>query len=303
MTVASPVAGPALRAAGNSPTPRAELASPVPVTVASPVVGPALRAAGNSPAPRAELASPVAGPALRAAGNSPEPNKGQCQALFSSIEAVPGRAGANSPNDLLHSRPNSEVIGASRVADISKAAVAEAEAEVEAAAEAALDAAGCSDTVQARQSNLAAGSGGNCPVQDHCDLPMKDEHSSPGTQEGRALAAQSPGHMSQEGPTVAPVTPAPQAAPQAAPAKVATSMYDGSIGGMLCNGESATIGKRKQARKSTRNASQPAASVQQSNAAEAEVNEDAVDVKPIILDSSAGSAAAQPTPYEVIDLT
>lgn len=249
------------------------------------------------------VASPGPGPALRAAGNSPEPESAPCQALFSSNEAVPGRAGPNSPDDLLHSRPDSEVARTSSVTDISKAAVAEAEAEFEAAAEAALDAAGCSDTVRARQSNLAAGSGGNCPAQGHYDSPMKDNHSSLGNHEGTALAAQSPGHMSQEGPTVAPVTPAPQVAPQAAPAKVAISVCDGPVGGILCNGESATIGKRKQARKSTRNASQPAASVQQSNAAEPEVNEDAVDVKPIILDSSVGSAAAQPTPYEVIDLT
>ncbi len=98
-----------------------------------------------------------------------------------------------------------------------------------------------------------------------------------------------------------PVTPAPHAAA----ASVSVSMCNASMGGMTGSGEAATIGKRKKARKSTRTVLESAASPQHSTAAEADADMSPVDVKPINLDSSSGSAGARtaPSPHEVIDLT
>ena len=182
------------------------------------------------------------------------------------------------------------MLEASRFDDISKAAVAEAEVE----------AAGCSSAhvaFQGLHSKFAAGSAGNCPADGACVLPTKGDCNSPGTHESKVLAAQSLDHMLREGPTDAPMTP------QAAPAKASIPLCDSPIAGAAGNGESATIGKRKQARKSTRNAAQSTASVQQSNAGEPQAGDSDADVKPIILDSSTGSGRAKPTPDEVIDLT
>ena len=165
------------------------------------------------------------------------------------------------------------------------------------AADEAVDAAACLNpapgTSLSSGNKTVAGSGGHRSPHGHGDpSPLGG---SPVFAEGKTLRPQG---ISQEGHAAEPVTPAP-------PATVSVSMCDAPMGRMIGNGEATTIGKRKKARKSTRTVFQPAASVQHSTAAEADADVISVDVKPINLDSSSGSAGARTAPPqdEVIDLT
>lgn len=169
------------------------------------------------------------------------------------------------------------------------------------AADEAVDAAACLKAAQgASLGSQHMSSSGHRSAHGHCDpSPLGDNRHSPVV--ARTLPAQRFGHMSQGAHADEPVTPAPHAAP----GTVSVSMCDALMGGISGNGEATTIGKRKKARKSTRTVFQPAASVQHSTAAEAAGDVSPVDVKPINLDSSSGSAGARTAPPqdEVIDLT
>ena len=151
-------------------------------------------------------------------------------------------------------------------------------------------------TSQSSGNKTVAGSGGPRSAQGHCD--PSPVGGSPVSAEAKTLPRQG---ISQGPHADEPVTPAPHAAP----ATVSVSMCDAPMGEMTGNGEATTIGKRKKARKSTRTVLESAASVQHSTAAEADADVSPVDVKPINLDSSSGSAGARtaPPPDEVIDLT
>lgn len=143
---------------------------------------------------------------------------------------------------------------------------------------------------------IVAGSGGHRFPHSHDDpSPLGG---SPVSAEGQTLPLQGTSHGAH---AAEPVTPAPHAAP----ANVSVSMCDAPMGGMVGSGEAKTIGKRKQARKSTRTVLESAASAQHSTAVEADADvSPVVDVKPINLDSSSGSAGARTAPpHEVIDLT
>ena len=143
---------------------------------------------------------------------------------------------------------------------------------------------------------IVAGSGGHRFPHGHDDpSPLGG---SPVSAEGQTLPLQGTSHGAH---AAEPVTPAPHAAP----ANVSVSMCDAPMGGMVGSGEAKTIGKRKKARKSTRTVLESAASAQHSTAVEADADvSPVVDVKPINLDSSSGSAGARTAPpHEVIDLT
>ncbi len=169
----------------------------------------------------------------------------------------------------------------------------------EAAAEAA-DAAAClkpaPGTTLSSANKTVAGSGGHRSAHGQGDpSPLGG---SPVSAEGKTLPPQGMSHGAHAD---EPVTPTPHAAP----ASVSVSVCDAPMGGIAGNGEATTIGKRKKARKSTRTVLESAASAQHSTAAEADADVSPVDVKPINLDSSSGSAGARtaPSPHEVIDLT
>ncbi|KAL0024778.1 hypothetical protein WJX79_006125 [Trebouxia sp. C0005] len=168
------------------------------------------------------------------------------------------------------------------------------------AADEAVDAAACltpaPGTSLSSGNKTVAGSGGRRSAHGHGDpSPLGGN---PVFAEGKPLPPQ---NIPQGAHAAEFVTPAPHAAP----ATVSVSMCDAPMGGMIGNDEATTIGKRKKARKSTRTVFQPPTSVQHSTAAEADADVNPLDVKPINLDSSSGSAGARTAPPqdEVIDLT
>lgn len=140
----------------------------------------------------------------------------------------------------------------------------------------------------------AASSSGHRPSQGPVTVPATATTASPDANEGRAHVAQGPGHVH--------FTPAPRTAP----ASVAGSICNTPMGGLGVSGAHTAIGKRIRARKSTRSATQPAASVQHSNVGVAEGNDSVPDVKQVILELSSGNESARvqsPAGHDVIDLT